>query len=56
MALYGKAGNTASPSVFSVIEMGSLLQLYALTTFTGLNFRISLQQQQISAADGPSDR
>ena len=30
-----KAGNTASPSVLSVLEMGSLLQLYA-TTYTGL--------------------
>ena len=29
-----QAGNTSSPSVFSVVEMGSLLQVYAAT---GLN-------------------
>ena len=29
-----QAGNTSSPSVFSVVEMGSLLQVYATT---GLN-------------------
>ena len=28
-----QAGNTSSPSVFSVVEMGSLLQMYAATGF-----------------------
>ena len=42
-----KGGNTASPSVFSVIEMGSLLQLYTFT-YIGLRKIINMKGCRLS--------